>query len=184
MWPWARALGQVDREGRGEDWSKVYGAVASTAAPGGAVAVRSGSCAADRAEHAALGKAKAYAAALREQVRADGFATEQMKRAWPRAWREGTPRRVERVEGQVEVDPARLSALGAPSRVERVLARDGKRLAEDIGRSVGRVEKLARRAAREGPSAAVPENPATPPSPAQGTAEARDRAASYPQPAR
>ena len=176
-----RALGQVDREARGEDWSKVYGAVASTVASGGAVAVRSVSCAADPAEHAALGKAKAHAAALREQVRADGFATEQMKRAWPREWRESTSRRVERVAGQVEVDPARLAVLGAPSRVEPVLARDGKRLAEDVGRSVGRVEKLARRAAREGAPVAVPENPATPPSLARGTAEARDRAASYPQ---
>ena len=176
-----RALGAVDREARGEDWSKVYGAVASTVASGGAVAVDSVSCALDPAEHAALGKAKAYAAALREQVRADGFATEQMKRAWPREWRESTSRRVERVAGQVEVDPARLAVLGARSRVEPVLARDGKRLAEDVGRLVGGVEKLARRAAREGAPVAVPENPATPPSLAQGTAEARDRAASYPQ---
>ena len=86
-----RALGAVDREARGEDWSKVYGAVASTVASGGAVAVRSVSCALDPAEHAALGKAKAYAAALREQVRADGFATEQMKRAWPRSGERAPP---------------------------------------------------------------------------------------------
>ncbi len=179
-----RALGSVDREGRGEDWSKVYGAVASTGAPGGAVAVGAVSCAADSAQYAALGNARAYAAAVREQVRADGFATEQMKRAWPRERRESTPRRVERVGGKVEVDPACLAALGVPCRVQSVLDRDGKRLAEDIGRSVGQVEKLARRAGREGALAAVPENPATPPSPAHGTAEARDREASYQQQAR
>jgi hypothetical protein len=56
-----------------------------------------------------------------------------------------------------------------------VLERDGKRLAEDVGRSVVAVEKLARRAAR-GPSLPrVAENPPCPPAPAAGAAAAQDR---------
>ena len=172
-----RAMGAVDPE-RAGDWSKVYGALASTAQHGRAVTVSVGSCAADRRQQAALGEAKGYAAALREQVRADGFATEQMKRAWPRAWRAATPRVVERAGGAVRMDDALIGGLGPPRRVNEVLERDGRRLAADIGRSVGDAEKLVKRAAR-GP--ALPRGVATPPrvpAPAAGALEAQQRARS------
>ena len=169
-----RAMGAADPE-RAGDWSKVYGALASTAEDGRAVPVSVGSCAANRWQQAALGEAKGYAAALREQVRADGFATEQMKRAWPRAWRAATPRVVERADGAVRMDDALIGGLGPPKRVNEVLERDGKRLAADIGRSVGDAEKLVRRAAR-GP--ALPrgaEPPPRAPAPAAGALEAQQR---------
>ena len=171
-----RALGAADRNERVEDWSQVYGAVASTAADGRAVIVGTGSCAGDRRQEAAVGQALASAAALREQVRADGFATEQMKRTWPRAWREGTPRVVERADRAVKVSGGRVSELGHRDRVRHVLERDGKRLAEDVGRSVGAVEKLVRRASRRDPAPSLPRNPETPPAPAAGAAAAQDRA--------
>ncbi len=169
-----RALGAGDAE-RAGDWSKVYGALASAAENGRAVTVSVGACAADRRQQAALGEAKAYAAALREQVRADGFATEQMKRAWPRAWRTETPRVVERADGAVRIADARIGGLGPPRRVNEVLARDGKRLAADIGRAVGDAEKLVRRAARGPALSPSADNPPRPPSPAAGAAEARER---------
>ena len=169
-----RAMGASDPE-RAGDWSKVYGALASTVEDGRAVTVSVGSCAANRPQRAALGEARAYAAALREQVRADGFATEQMKRAWPRAWRQQTPRVVERADGAVRIADARIGGLGPPRRVNEVLERDGKRLAADIGRAVGAAEKLVRRAAR-GP--ALPRGAETPPrapEPAAGALEAQQR---------
>ena len=179
-----RALGAADRKERAADWSKVYGAVASTAADGRAVTVGTGSCAGDRRQEAAVGQALASAAALREQVRADGFATEQMKRTWPRAWREGTPRVVERADRTLQVSAGRVTELGHRGRVGYVLERDGKRLAEDVGRSVGAVEKLVRRAARgpAGPSLARgAENPPRPPAPAAGAAEAQGRGSREPR---
>ena len=169
-----RAMGAADPE-RAGDWSKVYGALASTAEDGRAVTVSVGSCAANRRQQAALGEAKAYAAALREQVRADGFATEQMKRAWPRAWRDQTPRVVERADGAVRIADARIGGLGPPRRVNEVLERDGKRLAADIGRSVGDAEKLVRRAARGPVLPGGADTPPQPPAPAAGAAEARER---------
>ena len=174
-----RALGGHDAESRAEDWSKVYGAVASTAPAGQPAVVEAFSCAAGPAEHAALGRARAYAAALREQVRADAFATEQMGRTWPRGWREGTPRPVERAGGRVEISAGRLAELGVRRRVEHVLERDGKRLGEEIGVSVRSFEKLVRRVARGAAVPAAPDNPATPPAPALGAAEAPDRAVSH-----
>lgn len=170
-----RALGAADRKERGEDWSKVYGAVASTAADGRAVIVGTGSCAGDRRQAAAVGQALASAAALREQVRADGFATEQMKRTWPREWREGTPRVVERTDKTVQVCEGRVSELGHRDRVGQLLERDGKRLAEDIGRSVTAVQKLVRRAARGPVLPTGTVNPQRAPSPAAGAAEAQSR---------
>ena len=169
-----RALGEGHRD-RDADWSKVYGVLASGGKDGDPVRVGVYSCASDSREHAALGEAKAYAAALREQVRADGFATEQMKRTWPRAWREATPRVVERVERTVRVAEGRVSELGPPSRVGQVLERDGRRLAEDIGRGVGAAEKLVRRAARGPALSRVAGTPPCPPSPAAGAAEAQAR---------
>ncbi len=169
-----RALGEGHRD-RDADWSKVYGALASGGKDADPVRVGVHSCASNSREHAALGEAKAYAAALREQVRADGFATEQMKRTWPRVWREATPRVVERVDRTVRVAGGRVSELGLPSRVGQVLERDGKRLAEDIGRSVGAAEKMVRRAARgpRGPGPSRVADPPKPPSPAAGASEAR-----------
>ena len=167
-----RALGGLDGERRAEDWSKVYGAVASTAPAGRPAVVEAFSCAAGPAEHAALGHARAFAAALREQVRADGFATEQMGRTWPRGWRDGTPRPVERAGGRVEISAGRLAELGVRSRVEQVLERDGKRLGEEIGVSVRSFEKLVRRVARGAGAPVAPDNPATPPAPALGASEA------------
>ena len=169
-----RALGEGDSD-RNADWSKVYGVLASGGKDGAPVRVGVHSCASNTREHVALGEAKAYAAALREQVRADGFATEQMKRTWPRAWREATPRVVERVDRTVRVAEGRVSELGPPSRVGQVLARDGKRLAEDIGRSVGAAEKMVRRAARGPAVSGVADSPPCPPSPAAGAAEAQAR---------
>ena len=169
-----RALGEGD-SGRNEDWSKVYGVLASGAKDGGSVTVSVGSCASNSRDHAALGKARAYAPALREQVRADGFATQQMKRAWPRAWREETPRVVERADGGVRVAAVRIPGLGPPKRVAQVLERDGKQLAKDIGRSVGEAEELVRSAAR-GP--ALPrgaEAPPRAPGPAAGAVQAQER---------
>ena len=60
-----RAMGAADPD-RAGDWSKVYGALASTAQDGRAVTVNVGSCAADRRQQSALGEAKAYAEALPE----------------------------------------------------------------------------------------------------------------------
>ena len=174
-----RALGGHDAESRAEDWSKVYGAVASTAPAEQPAAVEAFSCAGGPAEHAALGRARAYAAALREQVRADAFATEQMGRTWPRGWREGTPRPVERAGGRVEISAGRLAELGVRRRVEHVLERDGRRLGEEIGVSIRSFEKLVRRVARGAAVPAAPDNPATPPAPALGAGEAPDRAVSH-----
>ena len=98
-----------------------------------------------------------------------------MKRAWPRAWRQQTPRVVERADGAVRIADARIGGLGPPKRVNEVLERDGKRLAADIARSVGDAEKLVKRAAR-GP--ALPrgaEAPPRAPAPAAGALEARQR---------
>ena len=98
-----------------------------------------------------------------------------MKRAWPRAWRAATPRVVERADGAVRIADARIGGLGPPKRVNEVLERDGKRLAADIGRSVGDAEKLVRRAAR-GP--ALPrgaEAPPRAPAPAAGALDAQQR---------
>lgn len=169
-----RALGEGD-SGRNEDWSKVYGVLAAGAKDGGPVTVGVDSCASNSREHAALGKARAYGSALREQVRADGFATEQMKRAWPRAWREETPRVVERADGGVRVPEARIPGLGPPRRVMQVLERDGKQLAKDIGRSVGEAEKLVRRAARGPLPPRGAETPPRAPAPAAGAVQAQER---------
>lgn len=163
----ARALGEGD-SGRREDWSKVYGVLAAGAKDGGPVLVSVGACASNNREHGALREAKAYAAALREQVRADGFATEQMKRTWPRSWREGTSRVVERIDGGLRLSTDRFSDLGPTGRVSQVLQRDAKALGKDIGRGVGEVEKLVKRAARGPARPRAAEVAPTAPAPAVG----------------
>ena len=162
-----RALGATD-PGRAADWSKVYGAVASTGEDGRGVTVSVGSCAVNTPQRDALVEARALAAALREQVRADGFATEQMRQTWPRAWREETPRVVERVDGKVHIADARIGGLGPPRRVNEVLARDGKQLARDIKRSNVDTEKLVRAAVSAPASSQGPAEPPRAPGPVQG----------------
>ncbi len=175
-----RALG-ADDAGRVEDWSKVYGALASAAAAedGRGVTVSVGSCAVNRREREALGEAQAFGEALREQVRADGFATAQMKQAWPRAWREETPRVIEREDGTVRIADARIGGLGPPKTVAEVLERDGKMLAKDIQRSVKAVDRLVREAdkpARRGPSlTGGVETPPRAPAPAVGAFRGQER---------
>ena len=171
-----RALGADDAR-RAEDWSKVYGALASAAAAedGRAVTVSVGSCAVNRREREALGEAKAFGEALREQVRADGFATAQMKQAWPRAWRQETPRVVEREDGAVRIADARIGGLGPPKTVTEVLRRDGKQLAKDIQRNVAEVDRRVCDVAR-GPSlAGGVETPPRAPAPAVDASRAQDR---------
>ncbi|MDE2907083.1 MAG: hypothetical protein OXQ28_13495 [Acidobacteriota bacterium] len=162
-----RALGATD-PGRAADWSKVYGAVASTGEDGRGVTVSVGSCAVNTPQRDALVEARALAAALREQVRADGFATEQMRQTWPRAWREETPRVVERVDGKVRIADARIGGLGPPRRVNEVLERDGKQLARDIKRSNVDTEKLVRAAVSAPASSQGPAEPPRAPGPVQG----------------
>lgn len=172
-----RALGAAD-PGRAVDWSKAYGALASIASAGRPVAVSVGSCAANRWQREALGEAKAFGEALREQVRADGFATEQMKRTWPRKWRHETPRVVEREDGTVRIAEARIGGLGPPKTVTEVLGRDGKMLAKDIQRSVKRVDRLVRdldKPSRPGPSlTGGVETPPRAPAPAVDASRARE----------
>ncbi len=173
-----RALGEGDPE-RAGDWSKVYGALASAAGDGRPVTVSVGSCAANRSQREALAGVKALAEALREQVRADGFATEQMKQAWPRKWRHETPRVVEREDGVVRIAQARIGGLGPPKTVAEVLERDGKLLAKDIQRSVKRVDRLVRDAdkpARQGPSlTGGVETPPRAPAPVVDPSRGRER---------